>query len=85
MQFKFFVALACLASAAAAVPQSASDEFDPSTATISLSSGVTTETFTASQVFQSLMEVEPFVTVIETTTVWTATRTVTVAVPTGSP
>ncbi|KAH9936771.1 uncharacterized protein BXZ73DRAFT_100193 [Epithele typhae] len=83
MQFKTLISLAALVAAATAAPQAA-ETFDPSTATVSFSSAVTTQTFTASQVLVSLMQVDPFVTTIETTTVWTATRTVTLAVPTGA-
>ncbi|KAH9918576.1 uncharacterized protein BXZ73DRAFT_105211 [Epithele typhae] len=82
MQFKSLIAVLSLIAVAASAPQAASDNF--ASANVSLSTGVTTQTFTATQVFQRLMSVPPFVTTITTHTVFTATRTGTFAIPTGS-
>ncbi|CDO69468.1 hypothetical protein BN946_scf184817.g28 [Trametes cinnabarina] len=76
MQFKAFITLATVAAIAFAAPSG------ESIATAdTLTTAVTTNTFTASRLLQSFETVLPWVTTITTDTIWTVTRTATVEVP----
>ncbi|EIW62367.1 uncharacterized protein TRAVEDRAFT_45188 [Trametes versicolor FP-101664 SS1] len=93
MQFKsLFITLASAAAVAVAAPAgildaAASVDASSTTANVTLTTALTTDTFTASKVLQSFMKVDPFVTTITTNTVWTVTHSVTreLPPPTGTP
>ncbi|KAI0820680.1 hypothetical protein BC628DRAFT_1395820 [Trametes gibbosa] len=74
MQIKTFFTLASVAIIASARPAA---EFPEN---VTLTTAVTTDTFTASKLLQSFMKVDPWVTTITTNTVWIVTQTVTQAV-----
>ncbi|EJF60009.1 hypothetical protein BD309DRAFT_853083 [Dichomitus squalens] len=82
MQFKALFALASFVSLALAAPADVVDAATPS-ADVSLTTHLTTDTFTATRVLESLMTTRPFITTVVTNTVWTVTHTVTREVPTG--
>ncbi|KAH9887654.1 hypothetical protein C8Q73DRAFT_839390 [Cubamyces lactineus] len=80
MQFKTFIALASVAAVAFAAPAEGSTDAD-----LTLTTAVTTDTFTASRILQSFEKTVPWVTTITTDTVWTVTHTVTKEAPSGTP
>ncbi|KAJ3004651.1 hypothetical protein NUW54_g4710 [Trametes sanguinea] len=79
MQFKTFITLASVAAVAVAAPSGESAAIDNT-----LTTAVTTNTFTASRLLQSFEPVLPWVTTITTDTVWTVTHTVTVEQPSAT-
>ncbi|KAI0655329.1 hypothetical protein C8Q70DRAFT_1057688 [Cubamyces menziesii] len=80
MQFKTFIALASVAAVAFAAPSEGSADAENT-----LTTAVTTDTFTASKILQSFEQTLPWVTTITTHTIWTVTHTVTMEVPSGTP
>ncbi|KAI0640610.1 hypothetical protein C8Q79DRAFT_447210 [Trametes meyenii] len=85
MQFKTAIVIASVAAAALAAPAPDVQGSDLSASNFTLTTALTTQTFTASVVLESFQPKEPFVTTISTDDVFTVTRTVTRVVGPTSP
>ncbi|KAI0666084.1 hypothetical protein C8Q78DRAFT_1083333 [Trametes maxima] len=83
MQFKTLLTLASVAAVAVAAPQDAAAA--DASSTFTLTTALTTNTFTASKVLQIFEQADPWVTTLTTDTVWTVTHTVTKEKPTDAP